>query len=85
MPSDFRYIHDEIVKRVLLPHPRDLTLADIRQAVDLTLNHLGRDSIREDIPARAFAMRREAAKEASVRAQRGHKTRAWHALIRFWS
>ena len=48
MPSDYHYVQDEIVKRVLLTHRRDLTLADIRQAVDLTLNHLGRDSIREE-------------------------------------
>ena len=85
MPSDFRNIQDETVRRVLLAHPRDLTLADIRQASDLTLNHLGRDCIREDIPAHAFEMRRQAAKEAAVRAARGHKTRAWHALVRFWS
>ena len=85
MPPDFHHVHDQVVKRVLITHPRDLTLTDIRQAVDLTLNHLGRDAVREDIPARAFEMRREAAKEAAVRAERGHKTRARHALIRFWS
>ena len=42
MPSDFRYVQDIIVKRVLCMPPNKLTLADIRQAVDLTFNHPGR-------------------------------------------
>ena len=64
MPSDFRYVQDIIVKRVLCMPANKLTLADIRQAVDLTFNHPGRDSIREDVPSRALEMRRQTAKAA---------------------
>ena len=85
MPSDFSHVTDEVVKRILLNHPRSLRLSEVFEAVQKTICALGHDCIREDIPAQAFEQRRQAAKEAFVRTTRGHKTWAWQALIRFWS
>jgi hypothetical protein len=84
MPSDFSHVSDAVVRRILLNHPRALRLSEVFEAVERSICALGHDAIREDIPAHAFEQRRQAAKEAFVRITRGHKTRAWQALHRFW-
>lgn len=53
-----RHVEDQVVRRILLNHPRALSLSEVFEAVERTLCALGHDAIREDIPAHAFEQRR---------------------------
>jgi hypothetical protein len=84
MPTDFHHISNLLLRRILESRPARLRMPDIEQAVGWSLDALGRDAIRDDIPASAFEARREAAREAVEAIGSNHKKRAHSALHKFW-
>ena len=59
-------------------------MRDVQDAVSRTLDALGRDAIRDDVPARAFEARREAARKATKLMRERRKAQAHGALVKFW-
>jgi hypothetical protein len=84
MPSGSRHVANLLLRRVLENKPEHLRMEDIEQAVGWTLDQLGRDAVRIDIPAREFSRRRIEARKALVLMRQHRKTQAWRALHRFW-
>jgi hypothetical protein len=84
MPSDFRHVSDLLLRRILETRPERLTMRDVQDAVSRTLDALGRDTIRDDVPASAFEARREAARKATKLMREHRKTQAHRALVKFW-
>jgi hypothetical protein len=84
MPTDFHHISNLLLRRILESRPERLRMPDIEQAVGWSLDALGRDAIRDDVPASAFEARREAAREAVEAIRGNHKKRAHAALHKFW-
>jgi hypothetical protein len=84
MRSRLRSVANLLLRRVLENKPEHLHTEDIEQAVGWTLDQLGRDAVRIDIPAREFSRRRIEARKALVLMRQHRKTQAWRALQRFW-
>jgi hypothetical protein len=84
MPSDFRHVSDLLLRRILATRPERLTMRDVQGAVSRTLDALGRDTIRDDVPASAFEARREAARKATKLMREHRKAQAHRALVKFW-
>ena len=59
-------------------------MRDVQDAVSRTLDALGRDAIRTDVPANAFEARREAARKATKLMREHRKAQAHRALVKFW-
>jgi hypothetical protein len=64
MPSDFRHVSDMLLRSLLETRPERLRMRDVQDAVSRTLDALGRDAIRDDVPASAFEARREGARKS---------------------
>jgi hypothetical protein len=84
MPSDFRHVSDLLLRRILETRPERLTMRDVQDAVSRTLDALGRDAIRDDVPASAFEARREAARKATKLMREHRKAQGHRALVKFW-
>lgn len=59
-------------------------MRDVQDAVSRTLDALGRDAIRDDVPASAFEARREAARTATKLMREHRKAQAHRVLMKFW-
>jgi hypothetical protein len=84
MPSDFYHVSNLLLRRILETRPERLRMPDIEQAVAWSLDALGRDAIRDDVPASAFEARREAARKATKLMRERRKAQAHRALVKFW-
>ena len=84
MPSDFHHVSNALLRRILETPARQLKPSDVQQALGWSLDALGRDAVRDDVPVSAFEARRTALREAVHEAQRGRKARAHAALVKFW-
>ena len=82
--SQFRRVENLLLRHVLENRVEDVHMVDNEQAVGWTLDQLGRDAVRIDIPAREFSRRRIEARKALVLMRQHRKAQAHRALQRFW-
>ena len=82
--SQFRRVANLLLRHVLESRPEDVHMVEIERAVGWTLDQLGRDAVRIDIPAREFSRRRIEARKALVLMRQHRKAQAHRALQRFW-
>jgi hypothetical protein len=82
--SQFRRVANLLLRHVLESRPEDVHMVEIERAVGWTLDQLGRDAVRIDIPAREFSRRRIEARKALVLRRQHRKAQAHRALQRFW-
>ena len=82
--SQFRRVENLLLRHVLESRPEDVHMVEIERAVGWTLDQLGRDAVRIDIPAREFSRRRIEARKALVLMRQHRKAQAHRALQRFW-
>jgi hypothetical protein len=88
----FNTVADQAVRRVLRAKDSEVTVSDVSLSVELTLNALGRDAVRDDVTEDLFQKRRAAAKEATQRVAELRRTgssrdmkRTVASLRRYWS
>jgi hypothetical protein len=84
MTSDFRHVSDLLLRRILETRPERLTMRDVQDAMSRTLDALGRDAVRDDVPTSAFETRREAARKATKLMRDHRKAQAHRAICKFW-
>jgi hypothetical protein len=83
--ESFTHVANLMLRGVLEARPRQVKLAEIRQALGWTLDALGRDVINDDLAHGALHERVEAAREADTALSNGRPALCHHALRRFWS
>src|SRR5438067_194393 len=84
-PNDFPHVTDVMLRDVLQANPRHVKPPVMRQALEWTLDALGRDVINEEVPPTALEERIHAARTAKKALTRGQRTQCHGALRRFWS
>jgi hypothetical protein len=83
--DQFQHISNGILRHILRSDPKHLKTLYVQQAVEITLNALGRDVIDPSVPATALEQRIKAASEARKAIDRRQRSKAHSALRKFWS
>jgi hypothetical protein len=84
--ESFTHVANLMLRRVLESHPRQVSPAEMKQALGWTLVALARDVIDNDpTVAQALPERVEAARAADRALSSGHPALCHRALRRFWS
>jgi hypothetical protein len=83
--ESFTHVANLMLRGVLEAKPRQVKLAEMRQALGWTLDALGRDVINDDLAYCALHERAEAAREADRALSNGRPALCHRALRRFWS
>jgi hypothetical protein len=84
--ESFTHVANLMLRGVLEAKPRQIKRTELRQALDWTLDALGRDVIADDpIPGSALIGRIAAAREADAALLNRRIAQCHRALRRFWS
>lgn len=82
--SRFASVENETLRRRLEKTKATVTAEDVQIILVQTLQALGEDATRDDIPASAFEARRVAAREALAALRGDRKVAAFRNLQKFW-
>ena len=83
-PSAFQHVANRLLRRTLESDPRHIRLAELRHAVNLTVEALGFDVLDETLPPEALDARVEAAREAVRYLGSRQVTKCHRALRKYW-
>jgi hypothetical protein len=83
-PTDFEHVTNRMLQHVLKADPKHIKPVEMRQALNWTLDALGRDVINWEIPPDALEQRIDAARSANTAITEGQRALCQGALRRFW-
>jgi hypothetical protein len=84
MTDSFRHVSNALLRRTLEASPRQVRIAELRQAMTLTVESLGYDVINDSVPSSALLARTVAAREAMEALHKHQRARCLQALQKFW-
>jgi hypothetical protein len=84
MPDNFAHVANTILRRTLEASPRQIRIAELQQALTMTVESLGYDVINDEVSSSVLLARTVAAREAMDALHRNRRLQCLTALRKFW-